>query len=133
MDKFVYIRVADEDNPKDSIDIPSEDDGTLLLTTLQAQFPGSTGLRYKNSETGSWRGLRISEGVMCPPPEGWMDTLFYVVRPRSGKGILDFVQYKAFVFGNILGFFYGRIDNNDNYSYHFERLFLGRIIRKYSH
>jgi len=83
MDKFVYIRVADEDNPKDSIDIPSEDDGTLLLTTLQAQFPGSTGLRYKNSETGSWRGLRISEGVMCPPPEGWMDTLFYVVRPRS--------------------------------------------------
>ena len=95
MDKFVYIRVADEDNPKDSIDVPSEDDGTLLLTTLQAQFPGATGLRYKNEVTGSWRGLRISEGVVCPPPEGWLDTLFYVVRPRSGKDKFIFVPFNS--------------------------------------
>ncbi|XP_065060755.1 TAR DNA-binding protein 43-like, partial [Rhopilema esculentum] len=77
------IRVADEENPRDSIDVPSEDDGTLLLTTLQAQYPGATGLRYRSEISGNWRGLRISQGIICPPPENWGNTLFYVVRPRT--------------------------------------------------
>ena len=91
MDKFVYIRVADEENPRDSIDVPSEDDGTLLLTTLQAQYPGATGLRYRSEISGNWRGLRISQGIICPPPENWGNTLFYVVRPRTGKLFSDYV------------------------------------------
>eukprot|EP00112_Aurelia_sp_Birch-Aquarium-sp1_P024544 Seg782.4 transcript_id=Seg782.4/GoldUCD/mRNA.D3Y31 product="TAR DNA-binding protein 43" protein_id=Seg782.4/GoldUCD/D3Y31 len=82
-DQFVYIQVADEDDPKEAIEMPSEDDGTLLLTTIQAQFPGATGLRYKNELSGCWRALRVSQGVLCPPPEGWHDCLFFVVRPRT--------------------------------------------------
>eukprot|EP00795_Rhopilema_esculentum_P007208 gene7208-12883_t len=61
MDKFVYIRVADEENPRDSIDVPSEDDGTLLLTTLQAQYPGATGLRYRSEIISELQMRRIPE------------------------------------------------------------------------
>lgn len=31
----------------DAVELPIEDDGTLLLTTLSAQFPGATGLKYR--------------------------------------------------------------------------------------
>ena len=87
---FVYVRVADEDNPSDMIEIPSEDDGTLLISSIQAQFPQTTGLRYKNEETQSWRGIRCSDGVLYPPPEHWGNSVFYVVRPRSSSGKLLF-------------------------------------------
>ena len=93
-DQFVYIQVADEDDPKEAIEMPSEDDGTLLLTTIQAQYPGATGLRYKNELTGCWRALRVSQGVLCPPPEGWHDCLFFVVRPRTAG-----ITPTSFLFG----------------------------------
>jgi TAR DNA-binding protein 43 len=34
-----FIQVAEDFNDE-SIELPVEDDGTLLLSTLQAQFPG---------------------------------------------------------------------------------------------
>ncbi len=77
--------MAEDEYSKDVIEIPSEDDGTLLLSTLQAQFPSTSGLRYKNEERDSWRGVRLSNGVLQPPPEGWGASIFYIVRPKSGK------------------------------------------------
>lgn len=36
-----------EEEFEDAVELPIEDDGTLLLTTLSAQFPGATGLKYR--------------------------------------------------------------------------------------
>eukprot|EP00794_Sanderia_malayensis_P014939 gene14939-16480_t len=80
---FVYIQVIDDEHTKDLVEIPSEDNGTLLLSTVQAQFPSTTGLRYKSEVSDSWRGVRISDGVLHPPPEGWGTSIFYVVRPKT--------------------------------------------------
>ncbi|KAJ3586662.1 hypothetical protein NHX12_013058 [Muraenolepis orangiensis] len=56
----LYIRVA-EDESEEPMEIPSEDDGTVLLSTVAAQFPGACGLRYRNPESQCMRGVRLVE------------------------------------------------------------------------
>lgn len=66
-----YLQVA-EDEGEEPIELPTEDDGTLLLSTLSAQFPGSSGLKYRNPDSRAMRGVRLSEGRLHPPSEiGW--------------------------------------------------------------
>lgn len=36
-----------EEEFDDAVELPVESDGTLLLSTLSAQFPGATGLKYR--------------------------------------------------------------------------------------
>ena len=75
-----YVRVV-EDESQPAIELPTESDGTILLSTLQGQFPGAFGLRYKNPETDSWRGIRLMDNVLCPPDEdGWGPHLYVVVQ-----------------------------------------------------
>ena len=54
-----FINVC-EDEGDEAIELPSEDDGTLLLTTLTGQFPGACGLKFRNPETRGWRGVRYA-------------------------------------------------------------------------
>lgn len=82
-----FIQVC-EDVSEEPIEIPSEDDGTLLLTTLSAQYPAACGLKYK-SETGAFRGIRLAEGVLYPPDGIWGNHQFIAVFPKSAyKSIL---------------------------------------------
>ncbi|CAG9854288.1 unnamed protein product [Phyllotreta striolata] len=84
-----YLQVA-EDEGEEPIELPTEDDGTLLLSTLSAQFPGSSGLKYKNPETKTFRGVRLSEGRLHPPPDGgWGSQVFYCVFPKENKRKCD--------------------------------------------
>ena len=53
-----YIQICDNINNGAVIEIPSEKNGTLLLSSVAAQYPGSVGLKFK-SETGAWRGCRV--------------------------------------------------------------------------
>ena len=95
-----YIRVAeDEQVPEDAIELPSDEDGTILLSTIQAQYPGSTGLRYRNEETQTWRGVRLADGVLYPPAVGWGNSLYIVVSSKTGK------FYKLFTVGASLEHF----------------------------
>ena len=80
-----FIQVADEEN-EEPIEIPVEEDGTLLLSTLAAQFPGACGLKYR-SETRSLRGVRLLDGKLRPPDSGWGNSVYLCVIP---KGELDF-------------------------------------------
>lgn len=78
-----YLQVA-EDEGEEPIELPTEDDGTLLLSTLSAQFPGSCGLKYRNPDSRAMRGVRLSEGRLHPPPEiGWGSQIFYCVFPKG--------------------------------------------------
>ena len=80
-----YIRVTEDENaPEDAIELPSDEDGSILLSTIQAQFPGSTGLRYRNEETQTWRGVRLADGVLYPPVGGWGSALYIVVSNKTG-------------------------------------------------
>ncbi|VEN37757.1 unnamed protein product [Callosobruchus maculatus] len=80
-----YLQVA-EDEGEEPIELPTEDDGTLLLSTLSAQFPGSSGLKYRNPESKTFRGVRLSDGKFHPPSDdGWGSQIFYCVFPKENK------------------------------------------------
>lgn len=87
-----YIQVA-EDEREEPIEIPSEEDGTLLLTTVAAQFPGACGMKYRNPSTGNLRGIRMTDGTLYPPDGVWGHHVYIVVFPkenkRKGDDVLD--------------------------------------------
>ena len=77
-----YVQVTEEDG-EEPIELPSEEDGTLLLTTLAAQYPGACGLQYRNPETGARRGIRLAEGKLHPPDGQWRETQYICVFPKG--------------------------------------------------
>ncbi|XP_076472443.1 TAR DNA-binding protein 43-like [Babylonia areolata] len=80
-----YIKVVADDGDE-PLELPVEEDGTILLTTLSAQFPGSCGLKYRNPDTGSMRGIRLSDGRLYPPDKDWGKQVFICVFPKvEGK------------------------------------------------
>lgn len=81
-----YIQVVEEDGD-DAIEMPTEDDGTLLLSTLQAQFPGACGLKYINEETKCFRAVRSNEGKFFPtsPDNRWGSHIYHCVFPKENK------------------------------------------------
>ena len=82
LDYQSFVRVADDDDGSNSfMELPKEEDGSLLLTTVTGQFPGAVGLKYRSS-SGAWRGIRISADILDPPSNGWGDTLYHVTYPH---------------------------------------------------
>ncbi|XP_063551411.1 TAR DNA-binding protein 43-like isoform X3 [Gorilla gorilla gorilla] len=77
-----YIRVTEDENDE-SIEIPSEDDGTVLLSTVTAQFPGACGLRCRNPVSQCMRGVRLVEGILHAPDAGWRNLVYVVNYPKD--------------------------------------------------
>lgn len=77
-----YIRVTEDEN-EEPIEIPSEDDGTVLLSTVTAQFPGACGLRYRNPVSQCMRGVRLVEGILHAPDNGWGNLVYVVNYPKG--------------------------------------------------
>ncbi|XP_077370835.1 TAR DNA binding protein, like isoform X2 [Festucalex cinctus] len=80
----LYIRVAEDEN-EEPMEIPSEDDGTVLLSSVAAQFPGACGLRYRNPESQCMRGVRLVEGVLHAPESDWGNLVYVVNYPKDNK------------------------------------------------
>ncbi|XP_069466044.1 TAR DNA-binding protein 43-like [Ambystoma mexicanum] len=83
-----YIRIMEDDNDE-PIEIPSEDDGTVLLSTVTAQFPGACGLRYRNPDNQCIRGVRLVDGILHAPEGGWGHLVFIVNYPKDNKRKID--------------------------------------------
>lgn len=83
---FQYIRVSEDEDDANAVEIPCEVDGTLLLSTLVAQFPGACGLKYRHPETKNIRGIRLNDGKLHPPSDnGWSKILYVCVFPKENK------------------------------------------------
>lgn len=92
-DDFYYVRVSEDEDDNNAVEIPCEGDGTLLLTTLVAQFPGACGLKYRHPESKSIRGIRLSDGKLHPPTEaGWGKFLYLCVFPKENKRKIEDVS-----------------------------------------
>ncbi|UXI15888.1 Tensin-3 [Sarcoptes scabiei] len=86
---FKYIKVA-EDEGEEPIEIPCENDHTILLTTLTSLFPGASGLKYRTVDGNTMRGLRNVDGRLQPPEEGWATIpLYYCCFPKENKRKID--------------------------------------------
>uniref|UniRef100_A0A8C9RSN2 TAR DNA-binding protein 43 n=1 Tax=Scleropages formosus TaxID=113540 RepID=A0A8C9RSN2_SCLFO len=80
----MYIRVAEDEN-EEPMEIPSEDDGTVLLSSVAAQFPGACGLRYRSPVSQCMRGVRLVEGVLHAPESNWGNLVYVVNYPKDNK------------------------------------------------
>ncbi|XP_015786142.1 TAR DNA-binding protein 43 [Tetranychus urticae] len=78
-----YVQVC-ENETSEPIELPIQEDGTMLLTTLTSQFPGASGLRYRNEETGTMRAVSLVENKFQAPDKGWSKiSVYYVVFPKG--------------------------------------------------
>uniref|UniRef100_A0A8C8M8G1 RRM domain-containing protein n=1 Tax=Oncorhynchus tshawytscha TaxID=74940 RepID=A0A8C8M8G1_ONCTS len=84
----LYIRVAEEEN-EEPMEIPSEDDGSVLLSTVAAQFPGACGLRFRSPVSQCMRGVRLVEGILHAPENGWGNLVYVVNYPKDNKRKMD--------------------------------------------
>lgn len=69
----MYVQVSESEN-SDPIDMPTEEDNSLLLSTLEAQYPGAIGLKYRVNNR--LRIVRLNEGKLYPPEDGWLDRVY---------------------------------------------------------
>jgi len=80
-----YIRICESPENPDVIELPTEDDGTISLSTITAQHSDAIGLKFK-SESGAWRGVPVTNGILKPPLEGWGSGDYFITRAKkSGK------------------------------------------------
>ncbi|XP_053685713.1 TAR DNA-binding protein 43-like [Sabethes cyaneus] len=76
-----------EEEGEEAVELPLEDDGTLSLSTLQAQFYGACGLKYRNPENKAIRGVRLNDNKLHPfsPEQGWGNHVYICVFPKENK------------------------------------------------
>ncbi|CAA90120.1 Tar DNA-binding protein homolog 1 [Caenorhabditis elegans] len=82
--EFITVQDPNGDEP---IELPTVD-GVVLMTTLQASFPGATGLKYKNPKTGANRAVQVDPSglKLIAPADGWENkTFFVIVAPQSER------------------------------------------------
>lgn len=80
-----YLQVAEEENEQ-PIELPLERDGTMLLTTVKGVYPGACGIKFRNPETNTQRGVRLVDGSLHPPTGGWNgSTIYLCVFPLKRK------------------------------------------------
>ena len=92
MSQYVLV-TDDESQPDHFVELPTESDGVLLLSTVEAQFSGATGLKYRAS-SGAFRGLRVSDGGIIPPEEGWQDFKYVVVMKGTTGGFSFIARHR---------------------------------------
>lgn len=75
-----FLKVSDGEN-MGIVEIPTEEDGTLSVNGLENIYSGATGLKY-NVEDHT-RLVKISDGKLIAPPEGWASHTYYCVFPKG--------------------------------------------------
>lgn len=75
-----YVQVTDVED-SEPIEIPSEDDGSLTVSTLAAHYPGATGLKYHLD--GHTRAVKLANGKLYPPENGWNELVYYCIFPKG--------------------------------------------------
>ena len=78
-----YIKVSEQGDGVVT-EVMKESNGTVLLSTLQAHFKDAVGLRYKG-DSGSWRGVRMLNGVLEAPHGGWGFVPYILTVKKGGK------------------------------------------------
>jgi len=80
-----WVAVCGEEG-EEPVEIQTESDGTLLLLNVTAQFPGATGLKYRNAERNTLRGIRSRGDALEPPgEEGWGMTTYICVINKAAQ------------------------------------------------
>ena len=82
-----FVNIASKVDDDEFMELPHENDGSLLLSTIQAQFPTAIGLKYKSS-SGGWRGIRAEENILSPPSDGWGNVVYVVTESGNMNDVM---------------------------------------------
>lgn len=77
---FIRIYECEDGEP---VEIPLEEDDTVLFTTLSGQFPKVSGLKYHGSGSTNFRAVKLSDGKLYQPAEGWAELKLICVFPKE--------------------------------------------------
>ena len=64
-----YVKIAQKEGTE-FMEFPIENNGSILLSTIQAQYQHAIGLKYRSS-SGAWRAIREANNTLDPPKGGW--------------------------------------------------------------
>jgi len=81
-----YVKIIGHES--ETVELPTEKNGALLLSTIKAQFPNAIGLRFKSS-SGAWRGLNVSNDVLFPPLDGWKNEEYFISTGATKRKAVD--------------------------------------------
>jgi len=82
-----FIKVIEKED-SDFMEFPKEEDGTVLLRTIQTQFSNAIGLRYKGP-SGAWRAVREVDDALVAPKGGWSDRVYSLAFSEAKKRKID--------------------------------------------
>lgn len=92
-----YVRVTEEEDGK-ALDLPTEEDGQMLLTALRSRIPGACGLQFRNPATRQWQAVRLAEGRLCLPGQG-QGTFVAVMEQEEQSGLSGSVSGRQHMMG----------------------------------
>lgn len=84
-----WVSVVYEESDDEPIEVQTEPDGTLLLSSIVQQFPGVTGLKFRNPGSKGFRMIRVVPNeltsILYPPSadDGWGETTYVCVKPKK--------------------------------------------------
>ena len=81
-----YVAIS-ESETEDPIEVPVENEGGVLLSSVQSQFPSAVGLKFRNPNNRAFRGVRLADGVLYPPEGGWGDGVYLVNTVKTQTGV----------------------------------------------
>ena len=87
MDKEDYVEISKHEDGSHSMELPIEEDGTLLLSTIHMYYPKAVSMKYK-SPKGNWRGVKFAHGMFFPPRGGWGTNVYIVSTPEENGRFL---------------------------------------------
>lgn len=82
-----FIKVVEKED-SDFMEFEKEEDGNVLVRTIQTQFPNAIGLKYKGS-SGAWRAVREIDDALVPPKGGWGDRIYSLTFSGTTKRKVD--------------------------------------------
>ena len=81
-----YVCVSDKEG--EVIELPTEENGGLLLTTLRSQFDCATGLRFRAPDPPhNLMGIRLVGDSLLPPGGTWGRQTYTLVAGSQGRAI----------------------------------------------
>ena len=114
--KMAFIQVVESENSSEILEMPLEEDQTLLEATLVSQFPGAIGLRYK-ADSGAWRAVKASGTSFIHPGGEWALDAKYVV--TYGRSDNDYGNKRKGGCGEMISKFHKRCLSQPNFRWRF--------------
>lgn len=78
-DDDIYLKVSGGEG-QEFIELPKEEDNTVLFTFIESQFPSAVGLKYKDYN-GDWNFIKPVGDALNPPKNGWGQSVYYAAQP----------------------------------------------------